>query len=261
MRYFAKIRYVGTDFCGFQTQKNGRTVQGELNAATARLFGCECRITGCSRTDSGVHAEDFCLTIEPASPNAPPIPPTALPAAMLPHLPHDISLVYATEAPEGFHPRYDTVGKIYRYRMRYGGMPDPFLHGRVWQLPYALSEGALFRMQGAAPLLLGTHDFSAFMCGASDVEDRVRTVTRLTVEEEADEVILTVAADGFLYNMVRIITGTLFEIGLGVRAAESIPQALASRDRRQAGMTAPPDGLYLHKVLYPEVLSARLGLE
>ena len=256
MRYFARIRYVGTDFCGFQVQKNGRTVQGVLNEATERLFGCPCLITGCSRTDSGVHAEEFCLTVEPTGENAPPIPPSALPAAILPHLPHDVSLYYAKEAPEGFHARYDTVGKEYHYRIRYGGLPDPFRYGRVWQLPYPLPDAGLLRMQEAAPLFLGKHDFSAFMCGASDIEDRVRTVERISVDREGDEVVLTVAADGFLYNMVRIITGTLFEIGLGVRSAGSIPGALASGVRADAGMTAPPDGLYLARVLYPAPIAA-----
>ncbi len=256
MRYFAKIRYVGTDFCGFQVQKNGRTVQGDLNEATERLFGCPCLITGCSRTDSGVHAEEFCLTIEPKEETAPPIPPSALPAAILPHLPRDLSLYFAREVPEGFHARYDTVGKEYRYRIRYGGFPDPFRYGRVWQLPYPLSDEALFRMQAAAPLFLGTHDFSAFMCGASDIEDRVRTIKNISVDRLGDEVVLTVSADGFLYNMVRIITGTLFEIGLGVREAASIEKALESRERTDAGMTAPPDGLYLTRVFYPPALSA-----
>lgn len=258
MRYFARIRYVGTDFCGFQVQKNGRTVQGVLNEATERLFGCPCRITGCSRTDSGVHAEDFCLTVEPESPSAPPIPPAVLPAAILPYLPHDVSFVFATKAPDGFHPRYDTVGKEYRYRIRYGGMPDPFRYGRVWQQPHALSDEGLARMREAAPRFLGQHDFTAFMCGASDIEDRVRTVTALTLGRDGDEVVLSVAADGFLYNMVRIMTGTLFEIGLGVRRPESITEAIASRERANAGMTAPPDGLYLHRVFYPEPLSGLL---
>lgn len=252
---------MGTEFCGFQVQKNGRTVQGVLNEATERLFGCPCRITGCSRTDSGVHAEDFCLTVEPILDAAPPIPPAVLPAAILPYLPHDVSLFYATAAPEGFHPRYDTVGKEYRYRIRYGGMPDPFRYGRVWQQPHPLSREGFFRMREATSFFLGRHDFTAFMCGASDIEDRVRTVTDMTVTREGDEVVLSVSADGFLYNMVRIMTGTLFEIGLGVRNAESIGEALESRERTAAGMTAPPDGLYLHRIFYPEQLRVALGLE
>ena len=259
MKYIARIAYVGTAFCGFQVQKNGRTVQGEINRATEALFGCPCLITGCSRTDSGVHAEEFYLTIEPTSQEAPPIPPSALPAAILPYLPCDISLCAAVAAPVGFHPRHDTLEKEYRYRLRYGGRPNPFLFGRVWQLPYPLSEEGFMKMREAAPLFLGKHDFTAFMCGASDIEDRVRTITSLTLSREEEEVLLSVSADGFLYNMVRIITGTLFEIGLGTRRAESIPLAIKSRSREAAGMTAPPQGLYLHRVSYPPEIACLFG--
>lgn len=254
MRYFARIRYVGTDFCGFQVQKNSRTVQGTLNAATEKLFGCPCMITGCSRTDSGVHAEEFCLTITPTEASARAIPPHALPAAILPYLPPDVSLYYASEAPEGFHPRHDALGKEYRYRIRYGALPDPFLAGRVWQVPYRLSDSDFSRMQAAAPHFIGKHDFTAFMCTAADVTDCVRTIQALTLSREGNNVTVSVTADGFLYNMVRIITGTLFEIGRGNRTVESVSEAIRSKSRPLAGMTAPPDGLYLHKVFYPDEL-------
>ena len=258
MRYFARIRYVGTDFCGFQVQKNGRTVQGALNAATEKLFGCPCMITGCSRTDSGVHAEEFCLTITPTEESARAIPPRALPAAILPYLPQDISLYYASEAPEGFHPRHDALGKEYHYRIRYGALPDPFLSGRVWQVPYRLTDDDFVRMQEAAPRFIGKHDFTAFMCTASDVTDCVRTIQALTLMRDGNNVTVSVMADGFLYNMVRIITGTLFEIGRGNRTVESVSEAILQRSRPLAGMTAPPDGLYLHKVFYPEELMVLL---
>ena len=258
MRYFARIRYVGIDFCGFQVQKNGRTVQGALNAATEKLFGCPCMITGCSRTDSGVHAEEFCLTITPADEAAKAIPPRALPAAILPYLPPDVSLYYAAEAPEGFHPRHDALGKEYHYRIRYGALPDPFLSGRVWQVPYRLTDDDFKRMQAAAAYLVGKHDFTAFMCTASDVTDCVRTVQSLTLAREGNHVTVSVTADGFLYNMVRIITGTLFEVGRGNRTVASVGEALVAKSRPLAGMTAPPDGLYLHKVFYPEALLALL---
>lgn len=258
MRYFARIRYVGTDFCGFQVQKNGRTVQGALNAATEKLFGCPCMITGCSRTDSGVHAEEFCLAITPTEESAKAIPPHALPAAILPYLPPDISLYYASLAPDGFHPRHDALGKEYRYRIRYGALPDPFLVGRVWQVPYRLTDEDFSRMQAAAPLFIGKHDFTAFMCTAADVTDCVRTVQALTLLRDENNVTVSVTADGFLYNMVRIITGTLFEIGRGNRTVESVGEAIRSKSRPLAGMTAPPDGLYLHKVFYPKELLALL---
>ncbi len=252
MRYLARIAYLGENFCGFQVQKTVRTVQGVLNAATEALFGSACRITGCSRTDSGVHAKEFYLTIEPISADAAVIPPSALPRAIVPYLPGDLSLLAAIEAPRGFHPRHDALGKEYRYRMRFSAIADPFRRGRVWQVPYPLSEEGLLRMQEAAPLLVGKHDFTAFMCADADIEDRVRHIKSLRVFREEDEVVISVTADGFLYNMVRIITGTLFEIGRGTRDADSISAALSTCLRKDAGMTAPPEGLYLHRVFYKD---------
>ncbi len=259
MRYLARIRYDGARFCGFQVQKNGRTVQGDLHKATEKLFGCPCLITGCSRTDSGVHAEEFYLTIEPTAKGAPAVPPSALPLAILQYLPSDLSLNFAIEAPEGFHPRYDALGKEYRYRMRYACLPDPFLSARVWQMPYRLTEEGFSQMQEAAAHFIGAHDFTSFMCAESEIEDRVRTVSSLYLTREGNDVTLSVTANGFLYNMVRIITGTLFEIGAGRRRAASIPATIAGRDRTLAGMTAPPDGLYLHRVIYPKNLEILLG--
>ena len=258
MRYFARIRYLGSEFCGFQVQKKGRTVQGVLQDALAMLFGCPCSVTGCSRTDSGVHAECFCLTFEPQSEDAPLIPPDAIPRAILQYLPHDLGMIDARLAPENFHPRYDAVGKEYRYRMRYGAVPDPFLFDRVWQLPYRLSDEGLARMQTAAKNYIGEHDFTAFMCTDSDMENCVRTVHDASVETVGDEVVFSVSANGFLYNMVRIMAGTLFEIGAGRRDVESIDRALEGRDRLLAGMTAPPEGLYLHRVFYPEHIQKQL---
>lgn len=258
MRYFAKIRYDGAGFCGFQAQKTGRTVQGELNRATEELFGCPCAITGCSRTDSGVHAEEFCLTIEPRAEDHAAVPPAALPRAILPYLPRDLSLTYAVEAPVGFHARYDAAGKEYWYRMRFGGVPDPFLAGRAWQIPCPLSSDGFLRMQVAAEHYIGTRDFTAFMCTDSAMENCVRTVRAASVVRDGDYVIFRVEADGFLYNMVRIMVGTLYEIGKGRRTEESIEEALAMKDRTLAGMTAPPDGLYLHRVIYPPHLQKTL---
>ncbi len=250
MIYFAVLRYVGTAFCGFQVQRGRRTVQGVLNEAAASLFGCPCLITGCSRTDSGVHAERFCLTLEPTEETAARVPPAALPRAILPYLPPDVSLTFAAQAPGGFHARYAVLKKEYRYRLRFGGMPDPFLVGRVWQQPYPLGEAAYQRMCEVTPHFVGKHDFSAFMCTDAKVTDTVREIFSLTLTREGNEACLSVSGNGFLYNMVRIIAGTLFEVAMGKRSAEEIPAILKSRDRCRAGMTAPPDGLYLHDVIY-----------
>ena len=258
MKYVLLIRYVGTDFFGYQVQKEKRTVQGALQAAAEQLFRCPCAITGCSRTDAGVHADQFCLTLEPSDPGAPAVPPHALPLAILPFLPHDLSVVRAAWCPEGFHPRYDALGKEYRYRMRFGGVPDPFLSQRAWQLPYRLTDRGFATMQEATVHFIGAHDFTSFMCVDSDMENRVRTVKDLHVVRSGDEVSLYITADGFLYNMVRIITGTLFEVARGRRTPESIPGVIEARDRKEAGMTAPPEGLYLHRVFYPDAVAAAI---
>ena len=258
MKYVLLIRYVGTDFFGYQVQKERRTVQGTLHEAAEKLFRCPCAITGCSRTDTGVHANEFCLTLEPSDGGAPTVPPHALPLAILPFLPPDLSVVRAAECPEGFHPRYDALGKEYCYRMRFGGVPDPFLAKRVWQLPYRLTDDGFAAMQAATAHFVGTHDFTSFMCVDSDMENRVRTVSDLHVVRASNEISLFITADGFLYNMVRIITGTLFEVARGRRTPESIPDVIAALDRKAAGMTAPADGLYLHRVIYPESVATAI---
>ncbi len=253
MKYLALISYLGTDFYGFQAQNaETRTVQGALNRASEALFGCPCLITGCSRTDSGVHAERFCLTLEPTGENAPLIPPEALPKAILPYLPPDISLYFATEAPDGFHPRYDTAMKEYIYRMRFDCLPDPFLQHRVWQLPFRLAEGGFESMQRAAAALVGRHDFVGFMCTAGTVKSTIRTIYEAALTKEGNFITLSVKGDGFLYNMVRIIAGSLMEIGIGRKEYTVIEEALKEKRREAAGMTAPPDGLYLADVIYPE---------
>ena len=134
MKYFAKIRYVGTEFCGFQVQPQKRTVQGVLNEATQSLFGCECKITGCSRTDSGVHANEFCITIEPTSPNAHVIPAHKIPKAIAIYLPSDISIYEASVADDDFHPRYDVKSKEYKYIIYNGEVNNPFYHNRSWEM-------------------------------------------------------------------------------------------------------------------------------
>ena len=266
MRYFAKISYLGCAYSGFQWQPNRKTVQGELNRACGELFGVPCAVTGCSRTDSGVHAEDFSLTIDVPTGGAP-VPPSALPRAIAPHLPSDITLFYACEADESFHARYDVLYKEYVYRIAAAPISNAFLAGRVWQYHYPLLPDACTRMNRAASHLVGKHDFSAFKNDDGVERDAVRTVKWLRVSENVQkeearedgiktgahlgrELLVSVAADGFLYNMVRIITGTLADVAVGRIDPDEIPSILASKQRARAGITAPPDGLYLHRVVY-----------
>ena len=247
MKYFAKIKYLGTAFHGFQVQPGLRTVQGELNAALNLAFGLPCRVTGCSRTDAGVHANEFCLTVECEGGT---IPPDKLPIAVARFLPADLSLFYAEECDDAFHPRYDVREKEYLYRIINRPIYDPFEYGRAWFLSRPVSEGGLSLMREAAKHFIGRYDFSAFMSEGSDVGDTVREIYSLSVERSGDLIEIRISADGFLYNMVRIIVGTLSEVAFGRISPEEIPDIISSRDRSRAGMTAPADGLFLNRVIY-----------
>ncbi|MBQ8350970.1 MAG: tRNA pseudouridine(38-40) synthase TruA [Clostridia bacterium] len=252
MNYLALIQYVGTDFCGYQVQPNRRTVQGELCRAFAALFGCACRVSGCSRTDSGVHAEEFCILIEPENDDHPFIPPHKLPLAIMVHLPRDISVIRCIEAPCGFHPRYEAQGKIYRYDLWNAPVGNPFLVDRAWHYPKRLDDGALARMQAAAERIVGKQDFAAFMADGSAITDTVRTVFSCTCVREGDFVRIRVHGDGFLYNMVRIIVGTLLAVGTGKLEPGDVSTIIQKKKRVLAGMTAPACGLTLEHVIYPK---------
>jgi tRNA pseudouridine38-40 synthase len=247
MKYFAKIKYLGTNFHGFQVQPGLRTVQGELNEALKLATGSECKITGCSRTDAGVHANEFCITVENELAT---VPPEKLPIAVSRFLPPDLSLFYAKECDNSFHPRYDVVGKEYVYKVKNQKIYDPFLYGRAWFLPRTVTDVGLRRMRLAAEHIIGKKDFSAFMADGSDTLDTVRCVSYLNIEKNGDDITFSIFADGFLYNMVRIIVGTLIEVAFGRFEPDDIANIILSRDRKNAGMTAPAEGLYLNRVDY-----------
>lgn len=247
MRYFAKIRYLGTKFHGFQVQPDKRTVQSELSQGLLSALGAPCKVTGCSRTDAGVHANEFCVLIECDTAT---VPPEKLPVAVARYLPTDLALFYAEEAKVGFHPRYDVVSKEYLYKIKNSRVYDPFYFERAWFLPREITDDAIEKMKLAAASILGRHDFSCFMAEGSDVTDTVRCVFSLDITKEEESIDVKISADGFLYNMVRIIVGTLVEVAYGRIKPEDISEIIESRDRKRAGMTAPPDGLYLNKVNY-----------
>ena len=247
MKYFAKIKYLGTFFHGFQVQPGLRTVQGELNTALEQTLGYPCKVTGCSRTDAGVHANEFCMTVECDGAT---VPPEKLPIAVSRFLPNDLSLFYAKDCAGSFHPRYDVKEKEYLYRIMNTRVYDPFEFGRVWFVPRYIDDEKLGLMKSAALHFIGKYDFSTFMSEGSDVEDTVRCVSMLDVERVGDEIRIRIRADGFLYNMVRIIVGTLTECAFGRFSPDDIPDIIASCDRSKAGRTAPPEGLYLNKVFY-----------
>ena len=247
MKYFAKIKYLGTMFHGFQVQPDKRTVQGELCTATALAFGVPCKVTGCSRTDSGVHANEFCLTIENEGGT---IPPATLPLAIAKFLPDDICLFYAKECNSDFHPRYDAIGKEYLYRIYNEKVQDPFEFGRSWFLPRIISDEGIEKMRRAAEYIIGEHDFSSFMSAGSDTDNTVRNVDYLKIDKNGSVIEIRIHANGFLYNMVRIIVGTLTEVAFGRFKPEDIISIIESKDRNHAGMTAPATGLYLNRVDY-----------
>lgn len=252
MKILLKISYVGTDYCGYQVQPNGISIQQRLNEAARELFGFDCDIVGCSRTDSGVHANMFCATVAKKGTNTleTSVSVERIPLAFSAHLPKDICVFDAEWVSEDFHARYGVKEKEYLYRFYNRSVRDPFEEGRSCHVPKYLDDKALASMQRAAALLMGTHDFASYMAQGSKVESTVRTIYRSEVFREGDVICYRVSADGFLYNMVRILAGTLLAVGQGKIASDEIEKITAARDRSLAGSTMPACGLYLNRVIY-----------
>lgn len=237
------VQYDGSAYAGFQIQPDAPTVQGELEQALGRLMGETVRVMGASRTDAGVHAQGQVVTFTTENP----LPLERLPRALNDHLPADIACSQALPAPEGFHPRYSATGKLYSYRVLNRPLRSAFIGRYAWHVPGVLDREA---MREAGEALVGEHDFAAFCAAGSSVVSTVRQVRRLEWNEDTEVYEARIEGNGFLYMMIRIIMGTLVEVGLGRRPAQEMGEILASRDRRQAGVTAPPQGLNLIKVYY-----------
>ena len=251
------IRYDGRGpadrpFCGYQAQKNGYSVQQALTEGVAALFGVPCDVTGCSRTDSGVHALMFCATVTLCGKDymETTVPVDRIPRALNIHLPGEVAAYQALWVPTDFHPRYSVTSKEYIYRILNTQNRDPFATGRAWHYPRPVSDEQFNAMQRAAAAFVGKRDFTACMAAGSKIVDATRHVMSATVEREGDYITFRVRADGFLYNMVRIMVGTLAEVAEGHMTPESIPARLDSLDRGSFGRTAPAEGLYLNRVLY-----------
>lgn len=243
MKLLVTLKFIGTNYVGWQVQKNGVSVQARVQDAIEQICGERVDVTGCSRTDSGVHANGyrFCFT-----------PPRALTpfralAALNAALPQDMGATAVEEVPDGFHPRYNAAAKEYIYKMYGGRARDPFLEGFAWHCVKPLDAPL---MDKAAQSFVGTHDFRSFMANGSKIEDAVRTVYYCRVIERDGHTELVVCADGFLYNMVRIIVGTLRSVSDGRIDKDSVPAIISAKDRNAAGRTAPPHGLYLNRVFY-----------
>ncbi len=255
MKILLKLMFNGANYCGFQSQPNRRAVQNILTDTFSDLLGFPCAITGCSRTDSGVHALSFCAALSPHtnafSADWCSIPVGKLHRAVNCRLPDDIAVTGAAYVPDDFHPRYDAVKKEYVYRIYDAPARDPFLAGRAYHTSRIFGEDAVRRMNEAATMFVGEHCFAGFMSAGSKITDSTRHVYSAEIFRGSDGLLsYRVEANGFLYNMVRIMIGTLLEIGWGMRNADDLLSALHTGDRTKAGFTAPPEGLYLSHVTY-----------
>ena len=242
-RLLLTLRYDGTAYHGWQVQPNGATVQERLQDAIEAVTGVRSGVIGCSRTDAGVHADGFCCTFDTESN----LRGEKMIGALNAHLADDIAVYRCEEVTADFHPRYQSRGKRYVYRVWNAPYRNPFWERYAVHQRRVLDENAL---QQAAQRFVGTHDFAAFCAAGSSVTDTVRTVSDFSVERDGNMVIFSVSANGFLYNMVRIMVGTLLDIAFGKRTPESITQALAEKQREIAGSTAPAKGLCLKEVYY-----------
>ena len=238
------ITYDGTNYHGWQIQENAITVQEVFQDAFRKVTGARGDMKACSRTDTGVHAREFCVSVKTKGP----IAPQRMVASVNHWLPEDIAVKACREVPGDFHARYSCKGKEYSYEIWNNPVREPFLRGRALHYWYHIDEE---RLNEAAGHYVGAHDFTSFCTlDKRELGDMVRTVTKASVERRGDMVVFTVAADGFLYNMVRIMAGTLLRVQEGKLLPGDIPQILETRDRAKAGPTAPACGLYLNKVFY-----------
>ncbi len=239
-----KASFEGSSFHGWQQQDNAVSVQGELKSAFKRLTGEEPNIIGCSRTDAGVHANEYYFSVKTDST----IPCESFPVALMSaKLPGEIAIYSCTEVSESFNARFDSVKKEYVYVFENTSVPSPFNYKRAFNYKYPMDVDL---MNEAAAGFVGEHDFSAFCAAGAQVKSKVRTIYSASVERDGNKVIFRVCGNGFLYNMVRIMAGTLLYVCCGKITPEEIPQIIESKDRTRAGITAPPDGLYLNKVYF-----------
>lgn len=237
------VAYDGTDFFGFQRQPDRRTVQGVLEEAITRIAGHPVQLVGAGRTDAGVHARGQVCHFDTAHP----MPLDRWASVLNRILPRDVVVRSVQEAAPDFHARKDARWKTYRYRIDTRPVPDVFTRRFHLHFPLPLDVES---MQRAASFLEGTHDFTSFSSARSPVENRVRTIYRCRVERDGSLVTMEIVGNGFLYNMVRIIAGTLLEVGRGKRSWEAIPDIIRSKDRASAGKTLPPEGLTMVEVGY-----------
>ena len=243
MRIKLIIEYDGTAYCGWQRQDNGVAVQQVLEEALTALTGRKVTVRGAGRTDSGVHARGQTVHFDTDAT----IPPQRYVLALNPLLPPDIRVRSAQEAPADFDARYSAIGKKYEYRIYNGPYLPPLMRLDHCFIPAPLDDRAMAR---AAAAFAGVHDFAAFAAADHRKGSTVREVFSCEVTRRGREILISVSGRSFLYNMVRIMAGTLIEVGLGKIPADAVPGIIASKDRKQAGRTAPAHGLTLAEVYY-----------
>lgn len=237
------IKYDGHRYHGWQVQNNAVTIQEKLQDAIEELFSKRLDVIGCSRTDSGVHANMYCVSFDTDMD----IPNSSVVQALNGFLPKDITVVDCKEVDMDFHPRYFTKSKEYVYKINNADVRDPFMADYSYYYHKKIDAEYLNK---EAKAYIGTYDYKGFCSVKSDVENTVRTVKSFDVWRDGDMVYFKVEADGFLYNMVRIMVGTLLFVNDGKIKQGELKSVIMSVDRKRAGKTAPPQGLYLNKVNY-----------
>ncbi|MBQ9976768.1 MAG: tRNA pseudouridine(38-40) synthase TruA [Clostridia bacterium] len=242
MKYKLTLSFDGSAFSGWQVQNNAPTVQAELTRCVRIILGDTATVTGSSRTDSGVHALGFVCHIESEKS----LPESSLLSALNHNLDTHIAVLDCVKAPDSFHARYSAVSKEYHYIIHNSEIHDPFLNSRVWHYPYPLDA---VKMNESAAELLGEHRFTSFMAAGSKIVDTTRCVYKSEVIRDGKSLVFSVCANGFLYNMVRIMTGTLVDVCRG-RLDVGVADIIKAEDRAAAGVTAPASGLYLYRVNY-----------
>lgn len=246
-----RLRYDGSRYHGWQVQKNAITVAQTMEEALANVCGERVKLTGCGRTDAGVHALRYCANFHSGCT----VPVDRLPLAVNSRLPDDIAVVDAVEVPDDFNAIGSCVKKEYVYKILNSRIPDPFLADRVCFYPQRLD---ISLMQAAARAFEGTHDFKAVRSEGTQTKTTVRTVYWCRVEKDGDLITVSICANGFLYNMCRAMVGTMVYASYGKLIPEEIPALLEKRDRRLTGPTMPPQGLYLNRVWYDGAAGAMM---
>lgn len=246
-----RLRYDGSRYHGWQVQKNAITVAQTMEEALAKVCGERVKLTGCGRTDAGVHALRYCANFHSDCT----VPVDRMPLAVNSRLPDDIAVVDAVEVPDDFNAIGSCVKKEYVYKILNSRIPDPFLADRVCFYPQRLD---ISLMQAAARAFEGTHDFKAVRSEGTQTKTTVRTVYWCRAEKDGDRITVSICANGFLYNMCRAMVGTMVYASYGKLIPEEIPALLEKRDRRLTGPTMPPQGLYLNRVWYDGAAGAMM---